>query len=52
MTDKPDDLDASRGRPTVYTAELGEAICALLAEGENFSTLSANATRSQCLKAP
>jgi hypothetical protein len=31
--------EAAKGRPTVYTTELGEMICGLLAEGKTLSSI-------------
>jgi hypothetical protein len=39
MTDTADEPRGQPGRPTAYTAELGDAICALLAEGETLNAI-------------
>jgi hypothetical protein len=39
VTNTPDEQETKRGRPTVYTPELGDAICALLAEGETLNAI-------------
>lgn len=39
MTDTPNELDSKRGRPTAYTPELGDTICALLAEGMSLNAI-------------
>lgn len=39
MSNSPDGSDTKMGRPTAYTPELGEAICALLAEGNTLNAI-------------